>query len=71
MSVFSSKSSDSSKANPCRDRLDEGEDSHSLAECDLLSITFSQEFCAGNVCARVKGRLKSSVSFWASTLDDP
>ena len=32
---------DSSKANPLRDRLDEGEDSHSLVECDLLSIGFN------------------------------
>ena len=47
------------------------EDSHSLVECDLLSIDFSEGFCAGNVCAGVKGRLKSSVSFWASTLDPP
>ena len=37
----------------------------------MLSIGFSEEFCAGNVCAGVKGRLKSSVSFWASTLDAP
>ena len=37
----------------------------------MLSISFSEEFCAGNVCAGVKGRLKSSVSFWASTLDAP
>ena len=37
----------------------------------MLSIGFSEEFCAANVCAGVKGRLKSSVSFWASTLDAP
>ena len=37
----------------------------------MLSIGISEEFCAGNVCAGVKGRLKSSVSFWASTLDAP
>jgi len=37
----------------------------------LLSICFSEEFCAGNVCAGVKGRLKSAVSYWASTLDVP
>ena len=37
----------------------------------MLSISFSEEFCAGNVCAGVKGRLKSSVSFWAFTLDAP
>ena len=37
----------------------------------MLSIGFSEEFCAGNVCAGVKGPLKSSVSFWASTLDAP
>ena len=47
--------------------VDEGEGSHSLVECELLSIGFSEEFCFGNVCAGVKGRLKSSVSFWAST----
>ena len=51
--------------------VDEEEDSHSLVKCDLLSISFSEEFCAGNVCAGVKDRLKSSVSFWASTLDAP
>ena len=49
----------------------EGEDSHSLVQCDLPSIGFSEEFCAGNACAGVKGRLKSSVGFWASTLDAP
>ena len=37
----------------------------------MLPIGFSEEFCAGNVCAGVKGRLKSSVTFWASTLDAP
>ena len=37
----------------------------------MLSISFSEEFCACNLCAGVKGRLKSSVSFWASTLDAP
>lgn len=37
----------------------------------MLSICFSEEFCSGNVCVGVKGRLKSSVSFWASTLDAP
>ena len=37
----------------------------------MLSIGFSEEFCAGNVCAGVRGRLKSSVSYWASTLDAP
>ena len=37
----------------------------------MLSIGFSEEFCDSNVCAGVKGRLKSSVSFWASTLDAP
>ena len=37
----------------------------------MLSIGFSEEFCAGNVGAAVKGRLKSSVSYWASTLDAP
>ena len=37
----------------------------------MLSIGFPEEFCAGNVCAGVKGRLKSSVSFWASTLNAP
>ena len=37
----------------------------------MLSIGFSEEFCAGNACTGVKGRLKSSVSFWASTLDAP
>ena len=71
MSAFCLKSSNSSKANPRRDCLDEGEDSRSLVECDFLSIGFSEEFCAGNVYAAVKGRLKSSVSFWASTLDAP
>ena len=71
MSAFCLKSSNSSKANPRCDCLDEGEDSHSLVECDFLSIGFSEEFCAGNVYAAVKGRLKSSVSFWASTLDAP
>ena len=49
--------------------LDKGEDSHSLAECDLLSIGFSEEFSFGNVCTGVKGCLKTSASFWASTLD--
>lgn len=42
-----------------------------MVECDLLSINFSEEFCVGNVCAGVKGRLKSAVSFWASSLDAP
>ena len=37
----------------------------------MLSIGFSEEFCSGNVCAVVKGRLKPTVSFWASTLDAP
>ena len=37
----------------------------------MLSISFSEEFCAGNVCAGVKGRLKSSASFLASSLGDP
>ena len=37
----------------------------------MLSIGFSEEFCSANVCAGVKGRLKSSVGFWASTLDAP
>ena len=37
----------------------------------LLSIAFSDDFCFGNVCSGVKGRLNSSVSFWASTLDAP
>ena len=61
--AFCSKWSNSLKANPRRSLLDEGEDSHSLVECDLLSIGFSEEFCAGNVCAGVKGRFMSSISF--------
>ena len=62
--AFCSKWSNSLKANPRRGLLDEGEDSHSLVECDLLSIGFSEEFCAGNVCAGVKGRFMSSISFF-------
>ena len=60
---YNAGSSATSKANLRRDWLDEGEDSHSLVECDLLSIVFAEEFCAGNMCAGVKGRLKSSVRF--------
>ena len=37
----------------------------------MLSIGFSEVFCTGKVCAGVNGRLKSCVSFWASTLDAP
>ena len=37
----------------------------------MLSIDFSDEFCSGDVCGRVKGRLNSSVRSGASTLDSP
>ena len=30
----------------------------------MLSVGFLEEFCSVNVCAGVKGCLKSSVSFW-------
>jgi len=47
------------------------EDSHALVECDLLSDGFSEEVCASNACAGATGHLKSSIGFWASTLDAP